>query len=166
MIWLGTVLAGFCLVVILAVVGYTMKTGIPPMPSSAAVRRAIIGFVAEYSDQDRQITIVDGGSSWGHLVVSMARRFPQHQVVGYELSPVPWFASILLKRLFRLDNLALYRRDFFRADFSQVDIVTCYLFPQAMAVLDRKIREEVSGIELVISNFFAFLPAGLTGSFE
>ncbi len=156
MVWLGTVLAGFCLVAILAVVGYTLKTGISPMPSSAAARRETLRFIAEYSEPDRQKTIVDCGSGWGNLAIALARRFPQHQVVGYELSPVPWLASVLLKHLLRLDNLTLYRRDLFKADFSQVDIVTCFLFPQGMALLERKIQEEGSSIELVISNFFAF----------
>lgn len=156
MFWTGILLVGFCLLVIITIVGYTLKTGISPMPSSAAARREILRQLTKYADHHQKKTIIDPGSGWGHLVILIAGKFPQHRVIGYELSLFPWLASLALKHLLRLDNLILYRKDFFGADLSGADILTCYLFPQAMNALLKKLRQEDPGIQMVISNCFAF----------
>jgi hypothetical protein len=155
MFWIGILLVGFFLLVIITIVGYTLKTGISPMPGSAAARREILRQLKIIPDHHQKKTIVDLGSGWGHLVISVARQFPQHRVVGYELSLFPWLTSIALKHLLRLDNLILYRKDFFNADLSGADILLCYLFPQAMNALHEKIQQEDLRIEILISNCFA-----------
>ena len=49
---------------------------------------------------------------WGTLVIAIARKYPNKQVIGYELSWLPWLVSVILKYSLRLDNLTIHRKDF------------------------------------------------------
>ena len=151
----GIALMVFILSAMLSIVVSTLRTGISPMPSSAKARQAMLRLVGEVADKQTNYTIVDLGSGWGHLVIPLARRFPQHRVVGYELSWLPWLVSWVMKKALRLDNLTLYRRDCFKADWRGTDIITCYLFASAMKKLGQKLTEDGVHPDWLVSNFFA-----------
>lgn len=155
MSWYGALVAGLLLLILLAIATYTVITGTPAMPSSNKARAEVLRQLASIMKQGPPKTIVDLGSGWGNLVIPIARLYSQHRVIGYELSLFPWLVSVLAKRLLRLDNLVLYRKDFLKADLSQADILLCYLFPKAMTQLDRKIRTEQLKLQALISVFFA-----------
>ena len=99
--------------------------------------------------------IIDLGSGWGSLVLAIARQYPQHQCIGYELSILPWLMSVAQKTLLGLDNLTLHRKDFLQADLSQASVLLCYLYPDGM----RKLKDKLSGgkgnAALIVSNTFA-----------
>ncbi len=98
--------------------------------------------------------IVDLGSGWGTLVVALARKYPHRQVIGYELSLVPWLFSKIRKSVSGLDNLELYRSDFLDADLSDASVLTCYLFPGGMVSLEDKLeRDNISDVLIVSSTF-------------
>lgn len=141
------------LVAALSIVWSTLRTGISPMMSSSAATQAMLNAIAEPKGP-----IIDLGSGWGTLVVAAARQYPAQQVIGYELSWLPWLVSCLRKRYLRLDNLTLYRKDFNEADLSQAAILLCYLFPEGMAALAEKLTRQPSRAVDIISNTFA-LPA-------
>ncbi len=136
---------------IVSVVWYSRKTGISPMPSSPSAKKAILSLV----NAPAQSVIIDAGSGWGGLAVAAAKKFPQTQVIGYELSPLPWLFSLLCKRLFNLKNLSLYRSSFMDADLSQADVLLCYLSPLGMEALETKLRTESSFRGELLSNTFA-----------
>lgn len=148
-------IAAWCLLAllggaVLSVVYHTLKTGISPLPSSRRTRRVMLSEIPDgFSGK-----IVEAGSGWGSLAVPMARRFPEAAVIGYELSPVPYFCS-QLRRLGRYPNLRLYRADFRAVPLADADLVVCYLFPGAMRALDEKLRRELRPGTRVISNTFA-----------
>ena len=73
---------------------------------------------------------MDLGSGWGNLVVNFARKYPNHRVVGYELSLIPFLVSYFLKIVFQLKNLALKRRNFLHEDFQDNVVFICYLYPK------------------------------------
>lgn len=133
-------------------------TGISPMPSSSKARRAVMQLI-EIADAEGEAgndAIVDLGSGWGSLVIRLARKYPDRQVVGYELSLIPWLVSLCASKCLGLDNLKLYRRDFLKADLSKASVLVCYLFPGGMAALEGKLRGELSGSRrYLISNNFA-----------
>jgi len=99
--------------------------------------------------------IIDVGSGWGTLVIAVAKKYPQRDVIGYELSLVPWLVSVLLKQIGRIHNLSLYRKDFLKADLSQASTLICYLFPGGMLSLEKKLRQEKNKVNLIVSNTFA-----------
>ncbi|WP_202904959.1 methyltransferase [Neptunomonas antarctica] len=99
--------------------------------------------------------LIDLGSGWGTLVIAVARKYPHQQVLGYELSWLPWLVSIIRKYSLRLDNLTLYRKDFKNAELSHASILFCYLFPEGMVTLHEKLDRELFNEILIVSNTFA-----------
>ncbi len=138
----------------ISIVLASMKTGISPSPSSGKTLRAI----AAATENSGTGPIVDLGSGWGTLVVALAGKYPHRQVVGYELSLVPWLFSSIRKSVSGLDNLTLYRRDFLKADLSDASVITCYLFPGGMVSLKDKLEQDNIKDVLIVSSTFA-LPA-------
>ncbi|WP_241974277.1 class I SAM-dependent methyltransferase [Aliidiomarina minuta] len=124
------------------------------MPSSGKARREILQQLFDRLPDSKQ-TMVDLGSGWGHLVIPLARRFPQHEVIGYELSWFPWLANLTVKYLLRLDNLTLYRRDFLRSDLATASVMVCYLVPQSMHALEQKLKADELEVPLLLSHYFA-----------
>ena len=99
--------------------------------------------------------IVDLGSGWGTLVIAFAGKYPDRQVVGYELSLVPWVFSLIRKKISGLSNLTLYRKDFMDADLSAAAVLTCYLFPGGMVSLKEKLDRDKINEVLIVSSTFA-----------
>lgn len=128
----------------------TIKIGIPPMPSSNKAYKAMMQLV----DETEMGEIVDLGSGWGNLVIRLAKSHPQRQVVGYEVSMLPWITSSLLKKVLGLKNLTLHRKNFYQADLSNTSVLVCYLFPEAMEKISAKLQKEQSNIGYLISNNF------------
>ena len=129
----------------------TVKLGISPMPSSKNATKAMMKLV----DETGTGAIIDLGSGWGNFVIPMARRNPQRQIIGYELSLLPWLSSTLLKKVFGLKNLTLYRQNFLNANLPTAAVLVCYLYPMAMDRIKRKLMLEQPKIDFLISNNFA-----------
>ena len=128
-----------------------MKTGMLPSPSSGKTSRAIVAATEDSGTGP----IVDLGSGWGTLVVALAGKYPHRQVVGYELSLVPWLFSSIRKSVTGLDNLMLYRKNFLNADLSDASVLTCYLFPGGMVSLQEKLEQDNINKVLIVSSAFA-----------
>jgi hypothetical protein len=129
----------------------TIKLGISPMPSSSKAYHAMLKLI----DETGSGPIIDLGSGWGNFVIPMAKNRPQRQVVGYELSLLPWFTSVLLKKLLGLHNLTLHRKNFYQEYLPEAAVLVCYLFPAAMNKIADKLRAEQPKIDFLISNNFA-----------
>ncbi len=141
-----------CLFVAMTLIVWTfLKTGTAPMPSFGKARRAMLAS-AEIGSAG---PIIDLGSGWGTLALAFARKYPDHWVIGYELSLVPYLASFLLKLISRQGNLAFYRRNFFEADLSGAGLLLCYLSPRGMLLLGEKLDNELRGDAHLVSNTFA-----------
>lgn len=137
-------------VVAISIVISSIRVGISPLPSSARARKAIMGLLDDVEGK----RIVELGSGWGNLLLAIARRYPDKEIIGYELSPFPYIVSVLFKTLFRLDNIKLHRSDFLQADLSGADILVCYLYPDGMKKLKRKLVAD--GVSpMIVSNTFA-----------
>lgn len=137
---------------IITIAWTTVRVGISPMPSSDKARKEML-LATEIS---REGPIIDLGSGWGTLVIALARKYPEREIIGYELSFVPWLVSRLLKYSLNLKNLSLYRQDFLKANLAGAAVLLCYLYPGGMAALQEKLQQEEATDEmLVISNTFA-----------
>ncbi len=145
--------------VAISIVFSSVITGISPMPSSKKARDAVFQLVTAVGDDFNAKTLVDLGSGWGSLVIRLARVYPDRQVVGYELSPIPWFVSLCIAKCLGLNNLILKRRDYLEVDFPDDSILICYLYPEGMKALEDKLLsmsvDSDAAHRYLISNNFA-----------
>lgn len=133
-----------------SVVISTLKVGISPMPSSSKTRKEILKCCKNTGTGPTY----ELGCGWGNLLIALAKRYPNRQIVGYELSLLPWFTCLCLIKLFRLHNVQLYWENFFKADLSQVKVIY-YLYPKGMQKLDEKLSSYEIKPDYLISNTFA-----------
>ena len=87
----------------ISIVLTSMKTGISPSPSSGKAVRAMLAAIEDSGTGP----IVDLGSGWGTLVIALAGKYPNRQVVGYELSLV---LKLLEKLIIQLPILSKVNR--------------------------------------------------------
>ncbi|MDF1792793.1 MAG: class I SAM-dependent methyltransferase [Thalassobaculaceae bacterium] len=144
-----TVLLIVLLAAVLVILFYAIRTGVPPQSSSRDARRALLHLLPETIDGP----IVDLGSGWGALAEDLADRYPENRVVGYELSPIPYWSSLLRRKLKPRPNLDYRRANFLRADLSEYRAVACYLMIGAMRPLAIKLQELPDGAVVVCNAF-------------
>lgn len=156
-----TALMGF------SIVYSTLTLGISPMPSSMKARQAMLQLSDELDHEvgmetgiaKRTGPILELGSGWGGLLISMAKKYPQREIVGFELSIMPWFTTLILIKALGLKNIKVCRQNFIKADIAGASVIFCYLFPAGMTALDDKLTGEDAWPEYLISNNFS-LPSG------
>ncbi|EAU63345.1 conserved hypothetical protein [Stigmatella aurantiaca DW4/3-1] len=135
----------------LSIVFFTLRTGISPMPTSAKVRRELLALIPPGLEG----TVLELGSGWGTLAFALADACPRAQVVGFELSPLPYAFSWLRQRLAPRPNLRLVRQDFTNVSYEGASLAVCYLFPEAMRRLAPKLAEELPPGAFILSHTFA-----------
>lgn len=143
-------------------------TGVPYISSPKNFYRQIL----ELAELKPGENIYDLGSGDGELLLLATKEFKAN-AVGYELAPWPVFRSKLKARLYK-QSLKVYRRDFFKADLSQSQVIFCYLYPSVMAKLEIKFAQELKPGTRVISFAFALpnripdqeVPTGLKGEHQ
>lgn len=135
----------------LLILGYALRTGVPPMPSGAGARAVMTGLLPQRIEG----TIYDLGSGWGGLAFALARRFPNNRVVGIELSPLPWLYARCLLFVSRRRNLEFRRADMMTVSVSDAGAALIYLMPGPLHRLAPKLREELPLGSVVISYSFA-----------
>ena len=136
----------------LLIVGYALRTGVPPMPTGPGTRAAMLRLLPERIDG----TIYDLGSGWGGLAFATARRYPGNPVVGIELSPLPWLFSRVMLAVFRYPNLSFRRADLMAVPLNDAGAAVCYLMPAVMQRLAPKLDAEARPGTVVVSYSFAF----------
>tara|TARA_R110002124_G_scaffold70290_5_gene188763 strand:- start:1501 stop:1947 length:447 start_codon:yes stop_codon:yes gene_type:complete len=121
------------------------------MPSSKKAYQVMLRLI----DETGTGAIIDLGSGWGNFVIPLAKRTPERQVIGYELSLLPWLISIILKKALGLKNLRLHRKNFYHENLPAASVIVCYLYPEAMIKIADKLKQQQPNIAFLISNNFA-----------
>ncbi|BBP00492.1 class I SAM-dependent methyltransferase [Sulfuriferula nivalis] len=129
--------------------GHTFRTQVPYYPSSKSTWYGVESTLPK----DRPLYIIDVGSGLGGLVLHLAKNYPNCQVVGVELSWLPWLFS-WLRGYFSHSNARFLRVDYMTLDFAQFDVVFAYLSPAAMPALWYKARAEMRPGAILLSNEF------------
>ncbi len=135
-----------CLIVI-----WTIKNGISPMPTSPKARQQLLKLLPEKLEG----TIYELGSGWGGLALTLARRYPDSNVIGYENSPIVYGTSKCFLICSSCPNLELKYADFYGKELQDAALIVCYLFPKAMERLSVKFKHELKPGTLIASNTFA-----------
>jgi len=124
--------------------------------TSTVVREKIFSIIPPRLLKSEDLKIYDLGSGWGGLAFSLARQYPNQNIVGIEISLIPWLCSRVRLLLWPQDNLNFWWGNFFKISLSDAKLVICYLFPKTMWKLSRKLRNELICGSFVLSNTFAF----------
>ena len=138
------------LVAVASVLVWYLLTGTPPLPSSPAVKRAMLAALPNKLEG----TVYDLGSGWGGMAFALARRYHDCRVIGFEISPLPWLISRLRLLLKPTPNLQFRFRSFHKVSQEDAVLVVCYLGPRAMKQLKLKLEAELKPDTLVLSIFF------------
>jgi hypothetical protein len=136
----------------LSVLAFQGITGVPPMSSSSTEGADVVELLKQATLPECPV-IYELGCGWGALVVALARAFPDAQIRGVEISPLPYWVSRLRTR--RLSNVSLQRANFYDCDVQDASAVTCYLFIKPMtklaAFLDTKLKTGTPVVSLSFS---------------
>jgi hypothetical protein len=138
------------LAAVASVLGWYLLTGTPPLPSSPAVKQAMLTALPDKLEG----AVYELGSGWGGMAFTLARRYHGCRVTGFEVSPLPWVFSRLRLLLQPTPNLYFRFRNFHKVSQEDAVLVVCYLGPRAMEKLKLKLEAELKPDALVLSIFF------------
>lgn len=130
---------------------WSIVNGITPTPSSRRARMLMIANLP----LTEQGPIYELGCGFGSLLFPLAKKLPDHQIIGYETSTIPFLICKLRSIFTPNSNLKILKYDFFNEDFRSVSLVICYLYPAAMQRLKSKFEQELPQGCWVVSNTFA-----------
>lgn len=151
MMFIGAAVLFLALLAIVLVLVGTVRSKVPPMPTSAPVKRVMFSMMPAHING----TVYELGAGWGGLAVALARRYPDRPVIAVEISPLPWLVSRLRARLSGLKNLTVRYGDALKLDLADAGLIVCYLCPDVMAPLQEKLAAELPAGACVVSNTFA-----------
>ena len=92
--------------------------------------------------------LVDLGCGDGRVLRAASRRC-RIQAEGYELNPLAYLKARLLS--IGHSRIRIRMKNFWDVDLSRADVVFCYLFPDVMPQLTRKLRKELKPGSVVVS---------------
>lgn len=139
------------LIVLVSIVVYSLRYGITPTPTSLTVQQSIKCILPHLPENS---IILDLGSGWGNLVLFLHRCYPECQIYGYEISPLPYLVS---KLWVGHPKIKLFRKDFFETEIRSADLVVCYLYPAAMERLKTKFKSELRPGTYVLTHTFSLM---------
>lgn len=122
------------------------------MPTSRKVQRDLLDVIPPLKASGK---IYELGSGWGTLTYSLAKKFPNIEVVGYEISPVPYLFSKVIAKSCAINNLKLEKKNFLNTSLDEAQLIVCYLYPKGMEQLKVELEKKLSPGTWVISNTFA-----------
>lgn len=137
-------------VALVGVVGGTLRTGAPPMPSRPGVCAAMLQLLPP-----EPRVIHELGAGFGGLALAAAAARPGATVHAYEQAWLPWLVLRLRAALFGRGRVQVHRADLLGAPHGRADAVLLYLHPGAMAALAPRLREGLRPGAVVVSNTFA-----------
>ena len=95
--------------------------------------------------------MVDLGCGDGRVLRAACRRYGV-RAVGYEVNPMAFLVARFLS--YREKRIEVKLKNFWREDLGDARIVFCYLFPDVMKKLARKLEKELRpGARVVSCNF-------------
>jgi trans-aconitate methyltransferase len=140
---------------------HARKFGVSTSHSSRIACRVILQEIENIFPRNAKIIITDPGCGSGALVRDIAHHFPNAQVSGLELSPLPYWTGRTKLALFGPRNAHILRDDFFSYSFSNSDVIVTFLPAPVLARLEQKMKDEMKPGAILLSNAFR-MPEGWT----
>lgn len=101
---------------------------------------------------DKPLKVTDLGCGSGALLLPLAREFPEHEFIGYEWDIVPLTMGKM--KAVGLQNIKFVKGDYMRQDYSDMDLILCYVLKVTGEPLGKKLAEEIKPGCTVISEMF------------
>ncbi len=92
--------------------------------------------------------LIDLGCGDGRVLRAARSRY-HVTTIGYELNPLACLNALI--RSFAIRGVDIRRRNFFDADLTNADVVFCYLFPDVMEDLSKKLLKELKPGSIFVS---------------
>ncbi len=108
--------------------------------------------LAHQLDKDKTFVMADFGCGIASVLVKTAKEFPQAQFVGYETAPLTYLIAKI--RSIGISNLTIKRSSFWTTDWSQYDVIYCFLSPAPMPAIGEDIENRIKPGARLISNSF------------
>lgn len=125
------------LVVIFGSLAYGALSAAPWVP----IRRKDIKRLLEFGGVGPNQKLYDLGCGDGRIVAEAAKLGAQAS--GFEIALLPFWLARLRLLLARKRSGQIYLKNFWHVNFNQADVIVCFLTPQAMQKLERKIAYEL-----------------------
>lgn len=123
----------------------------PAFPSFGNMRKqALLEAETFLSSADKSLKVIDLGCGIGGLLVPLAKKFPNHQFVGYDWD---FFAAKIAQwRCRKLKNVSIVHANFLQADLSSYDLILGFLGVKASQdlslILQKKFKPKAKLISL------------------
>jgi phospholipid N-methyltransferase len=151
MTWLNSIFLMVAIGAAISLLRNTWRLGIGPLPSFQRSRQQLLNLI----DPSASGRMLELGAGWGGLAFALAKRCPAAQVVGIELSLIPFLVCYLRQKIQRQTNLVFMRQDFFKISWAQADWLICYLCPQIMARIGIQAQRELAPGARIVTHTFA-----------
>ena len=140
------------LILIVLSLYWTRLVGGPWVPSSMQVVNRMLE-MAEVGPDD---VVYDLGCGDGRMLIAAARRY-YARAVGIEIDPLRYlWCQFLITILGQRKRIRIVFGNLFNQDISEADVVMCYLMPDALTKLEKKLKQELRPGTRVVSNRFTF----------
>lgn len=126
----------------------------PPFVFSFGKAKHIVIKEAEnfLQKQKSPINIFDLGCGDGCLLIPLAKKFPQHNFIGYDWDKVPYYIAKF--RTKKIANIQIRNCDFMKQDYQNAQLILCYTGNGLSEPLGYKLNSEIPKNCLVISEAF------------
>lgn len=122
---------------------------VPFVPS----RMRVIRYVIQLANIKKTDKVYDLGCGDGRFLLE-ADKYTEEPVTGFEQAPLP-FLMAKIRTLFRGKNIRIIMQNFLKASLRDADIIYCYLGPEAMTDIGKKVRKECRKGTRIFSNTFS-----------
>jgi hypothetical protein len=95
----------------------------------------------------------DLGSGSGRLVSYLAEKYPDLECIGVEYN-ITAYCNAKIRNIFLKNKVIFLRKDFFKTNLGDADVIYAYLYPPVMERLEAKFARELRKGTLVILNSF------------
>jgi len=136
--------------IILAYIAYVMisfRNMVPYVPTPARVIKRMINLANIQSGEK----IADLGSGSGRILIRIAKRHKRNYVIGIEKSFIMRIISklrFLLHPILR-KRVQIINQDFLNIDLDYIDVIFCFLTPEALRLLEPKFKMLKKGSRIV-----------------
>ncbi len=148
------VLLLIALFAVFGILGFIMasfRNKVPFVPSPRKVVRKMV----DLADARPGEKICDLGSGTGRILFEAARQYPQNMIYGIENSLTLRIVSGFLLVLHPLarKRIKIVNRDFFNVDLHNLDVIFCFLTPEALRILAPKFQALKTGSRIIAYMF-------------
>ena len=123
------------------------------LPTSRRATKALFKIISEHKTARN---FYDLGCAHGALAYRIKRKFPTLCVYAIDHNSVRIFFAKIRAFLFR-QNVKFLRKDIFKVNLSDADIIYTYLWYDIMPPLEKKLQKELKQGAIVITNTSNFL---------